>query len=117
MTNKFRHPYIDRAFKEYDSAREIYYARVESVQRECRHDVIIERRGYSTKYQYIENTWNLAVRACAICGYVEEARCWPTNETTTTPLYNTKPKSKSILNRVDFEIKPNELDRYLIRRP
>jgi hypothetical protein len=108
---------ILEAYETLKAAKAAYDATVAMVQEECEHPLILERGSGSTGYQYIENRWCPAVRVCMQCGYVEEARYgWPAFETTHTPLYNTKPKSKSILNHVDFQVDDARLHKELVPR-
>lgn len=90
---------------------------VTSVQESCPHEMILERPSGVTTYAYIEDRWYPAVRVCHHCGFVEESRYgWPSWETTGTPLYNTIPKSKTILNRADFTIDQDRLHREIVKR-
>lgn len=106
---------ITAALAKLDRMEAEYRAAIAKVQKACKHSLILERPSGITGYQYIENSWFPAVRVCAHCGYVEEARYgWPTSKTTSTPCYNTKPQSESVLNRKDFEIGQDQLIKELL---
>lgn len=107
---------ITRAQMKIDAAEKSFAATVTRVQGACDHPIILERPSGMTGYQYIENRWLSAVRVCARCGYVEEASSWPTSKTKATPLYNTVPESRSILNRVDFKIDDERLHAEIVSR-
>lgn len=107
---------ITKAQKKLEAAKASFSDSVARTQDKCPHPTVLERPSGSTGYQYIENRYVPAVRVCARCGYVEEARYgWPAR-TTDTPLYNTKPNSKSVLNRVDFQIDQDRLYAEIVSR-
>jgi hypothetical protein len=105
---------ITKAIERMNRTEAAFKATVAEVQKACRHEVILERPSGFTRYQYMEDVWNPAVRICPHCGYIEECRYgWP-GTTTATPLYNTKPESRSKLNRSDFEISNDRLHNEII---
>lgn len=109
-----RHPKIVKAGERLDKAEAQFKATVAAVQKACKHDVILERPSGIRRYTYIEDTYHHGVRVCAECGYIEEVRYgWP-GTTTTTPLYNSKKDARSILNRADFQIDDERLQKEII---